>query len=293
MFAVEEDSALGLQASEPLSSMYTLSPYVWRAGDRYQVLIRAVNHDDDPTKKVARVYHGVSDDGLTFQMDLEPDLTPGPGEDDHDGCEDPSVALDGDRVWVYYTGWNQRKREGKLLLASGPNACRLEKMGIALDSTPTHGNPKEATVARCPDRSWALLFEYARDGKSRLGLARSYHVNGPWRIVGDPITARDRGWDSWHLSPGPMMPHTDNVVMFYNGADDKAAWRIGWVVFDPNFSTVVARGQDPIIVPPRPEGDDTDIAFAASAVAAGRKIWLYYSIADKLMKRATVDFNPN
>jgi predicted GH43/DUF377 family glycosyl hydrolase len=288
MFQIENDIPLRVHATEPLLSMYTLSPYVWQSDDRFQVLIRAVNRDDDPAKKVARVYHGWSDDGLTFQMDPSPDLNPGPGEDDCDGCEDPSIALDGGCIWVYYTGWNQRKGEGKLLLASGPDACHLHKDGVALDSTPTHQNPKEATIARCPDGTWRLFFEYARAGRSRIGLAHSKHVNGPWQIDADPMVARDAGWDSWHLSPGPVMPHEGNVVMFYNGADDKAAWRIGWAVFDPSFSTLIERSNDPLIVPPRPVGDDTDIAFAASAVARARRTWLYYSIADKTMQRATV-----
>lgn len=288
MFTVCEDVELRLEASEPLRSMYTLSPFVWQVGRTFQVVLRAVNHHDDPAKKVARIYHGRSDDGLTFCMDREPDIAPGTGADDHDGCEDPSVAQDDGRIFVYYTGWNQSKKEGKLLLASGSNACRLEKIGVALDSTPTHRNPKEATIARCPDGSWALLFEYASDDRSRIGLARSDRVDGPWRLAADPMVARDDGWDSWHLSPGPVMPCDDRVVMYYNGANAKAAWRIGWVLFNPGFSTVLERGPEPMIVPPPPTGDETDIAFAASAVATANATWLYYSIADKTMKRAMI-----
>ena len=288
MFTIDEDVELQLEAREPLRSMYTLSPFVWRVGRTLQIVLRAVNRDDDPAKKVARVYHGRSDDGLRFCMDREPDIAPGPGADDRDGCEDPSVAVDGDRILVYYTGWNQSKKEGKLLVASGSNVCRLQKDGVALDSTPTHANPKEATIARCEDGSWVLFFEYARDNRSRMGLARSPRVDGPWQMQHDPMIARDAGWDSWHLSPGPVMPFADRVVMFYNGADDKAAWRIGWTLFEKDFSTVVDRGERPLIVPPRPAGDETDIAFVASAVAAADATWLYYSVADRTMKRATV-----
>ena len=288
MFTVVEDMAVRVQASEPLRSMYTLSPYVWRASDRFEMLLRAVNRDPNPLNKIARVYHGRSTDGLTFDMDLEPDLKPGPGPDDRDGCEDPSVAIDGDRLFVYYTGWNQRKKQGKLLLAIGGDPCHLHKSGVALESTATHANPKEATIARCPDGTWVLLFEYAHQDRSRIGLARSACVDGPWKVLGDPLVARDAGWDGWHLSPGPVMPYGSQVMMFYNGANHKAAWRIGWVVFDATFSTVVARAAVPFIVPPPPVGDDTDIAFVSSAVAAPRGIWLYYSIADRNMKRATL-----
>ena len=268
--------------------MYRLSPFVWQHRDGYEILLRAVNHDDDPAKKIARIYHGVSDDGLSFMMDDEPDIPPGPNADDKDGCEDPTVALDGERLYVYYTGWNQAAKTGHLMLAIGPTACELQKAGVVLGSTPTHTNPKEATIAQRPDGSWALFFEYARDGRSRLGVASSQSVAGPWAVDPDPLEARETGWDSWHLSPGPLVPFDTGAVMFYNGGTGKPAWRIGWVAFDGDLRSVMRRGAEPVIVPPPPKGDATDIAFAASAINRGDETWLYYSVADKEMRRITL-----
>jgi predicted GH43/DUF377 family glycosyl hydrolase len=77
--------------------------------------------------------------------------------------------------------------------------------------------------------------------------------------------------------------------MFYNGATRDAKWRIGWIAFDAGFTRVVARRDDPLIIPPPAGPGDTDIAFAASAVEERNAISLYYSIADKDMIRAKVE----
>ena len=76
--------------------------------------------------------------------------------------------------------------------------------------------------------------------------------------------------------------------MFYNGATQDAKWRIGWVVFDRDYTRVLARSDEPLIVPPPAAPGDTDIAFAASAVEVDDAIFLYYSLADKDVTRAVL-----
>jgi predicted GH43/DUF377 family glycosyl hydrolase len=76
--------------------------------------------------------------------------------------------------------------------------------------------------------------------------------------------------------------------MFYNGATRDAKWRIGWIRFDPNYHVVIERCDDPLIVPPTPKTDETDIAFAASAITEDELIRVYYSVADQHMRRATL-----
>jgi predicted GH43/DUF377 family glycosyl hydrolase len=289
-FEVEATERLTLDCKPPLSEMYTLSPFVWQDGARWEALIRAVpRRDDMPALKIARVYHGSSDDGLHFTMADAPCLAPGPGDEDRDGCEDPTVAIWDGVTYVYYSGWNQERGQGLLLLATGPDGKRLEKQGVRLPSTVEVANPKEATIVRVMDGTWRLFFEYAAGGASQIGLAAAPHVGGPWTVQSPLFKARPGAWDGWHLSTGPILiSDPRRPVMFYNGATQDAHWRIGWVAFDAEYTRVVARGDDPVIVPPRPEGDRTDIAFAASAVEPDGKIYLYYSIADQDMVRATL-----
>jgi hypothetical protein len=67
-FTVERTAPLQLVRTNPLTEMYTLSPFVWRGRLRYELLLRAVNHSEIAAEKVARIYYGQSEDGLRFRM---------------------------------------------------------------------------------------------------------------------------------------------------------------------------------------------------------------------------------
>ena len=151
-------------------------------------------------------------------------------------------------------------------------------------------NPKEATVTRARDGSLRMFFEYAADDRSKIGMARADLPGGPWTICDALFEARPDRWDSWHLSTGPVeWTASGEPVMFYNGATRDAKWRIGWIAFDPDFTRATARCDEPLIVPPeKRKPGDTDIAFAASAIAVNGSFELYYSIADKDMMRARI-----
>ena len=286
-FILEETAPLTLQATAPLSQMYTLSPFVWQDDEGYGLMLRAVPHSDRPAEKIARVYYGRSQDGLAFVMDDQPAIAPGPGPEDLDGCEDPTLAVVDGVSYVYYTGWNETKKEGLLMLASGPDCRHLEKQGVRLAATNDQMNPKEATIVAVADGTYRLFYEYSDGKASLIGIASAPNVDGPWS-VGTPLFApRENSWDNWHLSTGPILDADPmRPVMFYNGATQDAKWRIGWVAFDAEYTRVVARSVEPLITPPPQEGDATDIAFASSAIEVGDKIYLYYSIADKDMTRA-------
>lgn len=286
---LETTAPLVLDRTPPLSEMFVLSPYVWREGDRYELLLRAVNRADDPKKKVARIYHGRSEDGLRFAMDAAPAIALAfdPGGDDADGCEDPSVARDDGCYHVFYTGWNQTMEAGRLLRAVGSQITQLEKRGRVLPEDARYRNDKEAEIVPCQTGGWRLFFEYAADERSKIGLATSGALEGPWSYVPDPFAARENHFDSWHLSTGPVIhDRGEQPVMLYNGATRDAHWRIGWVALDPGFTRVIERCEAPIFVPPAPQGDATDIAFAASALQRGETIWLYYSVSDDCPTRA-------
>ncbi len=281
-------------SSDELAVMYKLSPCVWQENGGFELLVRVVNHSDKPSEKVARIHHGWSTDGLRFHLGETPVIAPGPdivGSYDSGGCEDPTIARVNGEYYVYYTGWNEHLKRGELLLAAGPDVLHLRKRGIALESSERAANPKEATIVQAPDGTWRLFFEYAHENKSKIGLAQSPNVTGPWEIVAPLFEARPDGWDSWHLSTGPILDsNPDFPVMFYNGATSNAQWRVGWVVFDANYTRVLARSIDPLILPlVKPGNDDSDIAFAASSIEIDGAIYLYYSVADQYVTRAIIE----
>lgn len=274
-----------------LADMYVLSPYVWREGDALDLLLRCVpRRDDEPRLKMSEIWHGRSRDGRDFVMDPFPCLFPGPRLVDLDGCEDPTVCRSGDQLHVWYTGVNTRERTGRLLAARGTDVASLTRTGIAIDSRPPFLNPKEAALAPVRD-GWRLFFEYACDGLSAIGAATAATLDDPWRTTADaPLVRRRRRWDSGHMSPGPIVGlGGDCPIMFYNGAAGDASWRIGWAAFDRDLTRVVARCEQPLIVPTNlPGGEARDMAFVASAVGDDAGATLYFTVADEELRYAQV-----
>ena len=295
-FALEALDEITFDCSEPLASMYMLSPCVWREPAHFELLLRVVPRSSVAAEKIARIHFGSSSDGLAFDLEAEPVIAPDPDMDspaayDSGGCEDPTLAYLNRTYYVYYSGWNEMLMRGELLLAAGPDVHHLEKRGIALASSERAMNPKEATIVRVADGSWRLFFEYAHEDRSKIGLAQSASVAGPWEVLDPLFEARPDTWDSWHLSTGPILSsNLEFPVMFYNGATRDAHWRIGWVVFDAEFTKVLARSEAPIVLPHiKRNFDDTDIAFASSALEVDDVIHLYYSVADQYCCRAVIE----
>jgi predicted GH43/DUF377 family glycosyl hydrolase len=293
-FAVEALADVTLDISRPdglLAGYDLMSPYVWTDDDGCHLLVRVLPNPLGPGDPTGVIYTGHSRDRLNFTMRPEPAIAPGPGRDDIAGVEDPTVVIAEDHeLLVYYTGVHGDPLQGCLMVARGEDLNSLKKERVALQAPPGEGNIKEATVAQGSDGRWRLFYEYAKDHASRIGLALGDTPDGPWEVVDDPFTIREKMWDNWHLSTGPIvaMPGRD-PVMFYNGATADARWRIGWIAFDPNFERVTARGLEPLIVPPPPEHRAaTDIAFAASCLVKEEEIHLYFSAEDRVLRRAVV-----
>lgn len=289
MFEVERAERLILECPSAIADMFTLSPYVWREGDEYHAMLRVVPDCPDAADKIARIHCAHSKDGLSFRIDPEPVLVPGPAPDDLHGCEDPTVLIHQGRYLVYYTGWNEEMKVGRLLLAEGPATDRLQKCGVVLASMEDRRNPKEATVVLAPDGRWRLFYECAANDASMIGLASSSAPDGPWRVQPPPFDCRDGQWDGWHLSTGPLFEDERGPVMFYNGATRDAHWRIGWILFSPDYERVIDRCEEPLVVPEIEQGSDwSNVAFSSSCLTNGNRVWLYYSVADRALMRATL-----
>ncbi len=284
-----EDVAL---SGGPLGKTFDLmSPFVWREGEAYRILVRGVPYPLGPTDPTGVIGGGRSADGLTFAMDEKPAIDPGPDADDAGGVEDPTVVVlpDG-RYLVYYTGVGIERKQSAMILAEGSDLASLKKMELVLKAPPGEGNIKEATLTQTATGDWRLFYEYAANEASRIGMAGGPSPEGPWTVMDDPFGIREDSWDNWHLSTGPMtIVKGQDPVMFYNGATHDARWRIGWISFDPDFTRITGRGLEPMLVPPPPtHRDSTDIAFAASTVMEGNRIALYFSLEDRILRRALI-----
>lgn len=293
-YVVEGLDEISLDVGGPegrLAHYDLMSPFVWQEGAAYRLLVRVVPYPLGPNDPTGIIWSGESDDGLHFRMAREPAIVPGPDPVDAGGCEDPTVVRGDEGAYlIFYTGVDALRQQGSLLVAEGPDLTRLSKQRVMLQAPEGEGNIKEATIARGADGRYRLFYEYARDNASRIGMAVGPGLEGPWTVVDDPFPIREDGWDNWHLSTGPIVQiEGQDPVMFYNGATADARWRIGWVSFDADFTRVTGRGIEPVLMPPpAKDRSATDIAFAASTVVEGGDIRLYYSLEDRILRRATI-----
>lgn len=290
-FAVEQLDELVLTGG-PLGENFDLmSPFVWNEDGVYRMLVRGVPNPLRPADPTGIICVGESSDGLAFAMAQTPAIAPGSGPNDAGGCEDPTVMplADGGYL-VFYTGLDAARRQSAMITAKGPSLTELARKELVLKAPPGEGNIKEATLAQTSAGDWRLFYEYAANDASRIGMAGGPTADGPWTVLNDPFGIRADSWDNWHLSTGPLITvDGQDPVMFYNGATIDARWRIGWITFDPDFTRVTGRGIEPLLMPP-PAMDRTatDIAFAASTVIEDEMIALYYSLEDRLLRRALV-----
>ncbi|MFZ2030742.1 MAG: hypothetical protein WAU68_10570 [Vitreimonas sp.] len=290
-FNVEAVEPLVVEADHPLKQRDFLSPYVWKEGERFVMLVRSAPQMISDTGNTGTIHYGESDDGIRFRVHSDPIIAPDKNDLDIGGCEDPTVIIVNHEYVVYYTGVDKTRRSGQMLYATGPSLDRLKKRGVAYASSETEGNTKEATIEQTADGRWRLFFEFARNNASLVGLALGDGVAGPWAEQAPPFGPRKDAWDNWHLSTGPLLTSDENMpVMFYNGATRDARWRIGWIAFNRDCTEVVDRCIEPLITPPPPKDrGDTDIAFAASCIVCSPEIsHLYFSRADQMLFRAIV-----
>jgi predicted GH43/DUF377 family glycosyl hydrolase len=291
-YVVEQLDEVTVEGDSPLAGMALMSPFVWREGETYCMLLRGVPQPPGPDTPTGVIASGHSDDGLHFTVDAQLAIVPDPDPQAHDagGCEDPTVLIDTQGYTVFYTGVDAAHEQGCLMVASGKSLGSLVKREVAIKARKGDGNIKEATLVQTGAGKWRLFYEYAHDNASRIGLATEHRPGGPWKSLPVPFTIRENSWDNWHLSTGPIvqLPGFD-PVMFYNGATIDARWRIGWITFDEDFTRVTGRGIEPLLVPPPAvERTDDDIAFAASTVIDGDLIALYFSLEDCMLRRALV-----
>lgn len=291
-WSVEALDDVTIAPGSPLDAMDLMSPFVWREDGVCRIMLRGVPHVTAPDAPTGIIAAGQSRDGLTFTLDPVPAIAPGRDPADHDagGCEDPTVVLGPEGYRVYYTGVDAARRQGCMMLASGPTLDRLHKRAVVIKAPLGEGNIKEATLVDTSAGERRLFYEYAQANASRIGIAALSPDGESWASLPDPFGIREDGWDNWHLSTGPVvtLPGMD-PVMFYNGATVDARWHIGWIMFDRDFTRVTARGIEPLLMPPpAPARNAVDIAFAASAVVEDDLIMLYYSLRDRVLRRATV-----
>ena len=127
-YVVEQLDTVTLTGGPLTSTMDLMSPFVWREKDAYRIMVRGVPNPLGPTDPTGLIVGGSGSDGLSFAMDDQLALVPGPGPDDAGGCEDPTVFVKADGSYlVYYTGVDAAHQQGSMIFVAARRLSRFRK----------------------------------------------------------------------------------------------------------------------------------------------------------------------
>jgi predicted GH43/DUF377 family glycosyl hydrolase len=234
-----------------------------------------------------------SHDGLHFEFDREPAMTPSTHEPweawEENGIEDPRMTeIDG----VYYIMYTAASGRGHYIaLAKTADFKTYERMGII-------SGPGNKDGVLFPEKINGLYARLDRPfGKEVGSIWISYSPDlihwGKSEIV---LSPRARFWDSFRIGASVPPIRTDRGWLeIYHGVKMTSAgpiYRVGTVMLDlENPAKVIARSLAPVLSPREDYeriGDVGNVAFASGAIVEPNgEVKLYYGAADTSICVAT------
>ena len=187
------------------------NPTAWTDGETVYLLYRA----EDTTgvgmwNGTSRVGLAMSTNGLDFEREPEPVLSPTDPWELPGGCEDPRVVKIDSLFYMTYTGYDGQT--ARLGLATSPDLRTWTKHGPLF---PARGWTKSGAILDTPvDGRYWMYF-----GDTNIWVAHSKDLLH-WTVVEEPVLKPRPGFfDSRLVEPGPQPILTEHgIVLLYNGA---------------------------------------------------------------------------
>ena len=277
----------------------TFNPTVVRHGGQFVMLYRA----QDRTGKSSLGY-ATSRDGVRFTRRATPVMVAEAPYEEGGGVEDPRLAKFGDTYYLTYTGYNNvsgvgpNKQDAQLCLATSKDLIHWTRHGVIFPAYKgkwnTHWTKSGAIVPRkINGKYWMYFMGDPADLRNQMGVASSDDLIHWTEALDQPVMrSRPGTFDSRVVEPGPSPLVTpEGILLLYNGADDRLAYRVGWVLFDRNDPTrIIARSDTPIFEPEREwesGGQVPNVVFLEGLVRDGNRWLFYYGGGDKHIGVAT------
>ncbi|HTT20670.1 MAG TPA: glycoside hydrolase family 130 protein [Candidatus Sulfotelmatobacter sp.] len=263
----------------------TFNPAVVKRGDKIVLLYRA--QDKQGT---SRLGYAESSDGIHFSRKEEPVLSPSEPYEKDGGVEDPRLVQFGDTYYLTYTSYN--KTDAQLCLATSKDLILWERKGVIVPANKGNWNVKwTKSGAIIPERIngkyWMYFLGTSADGKDQAGLAASPDLLHWTEASERPVLpVRSGQFDSRVAEPGPAPIVTpDGIVLVYNGADDKLAYRTGIAIFDrKDPARLLWRSETPVFSPEEEwekVGQVPNVVFVEGMIVEQNRYLFYYGGADK------------
>ncbi len=271
----------------------------------YFMYYRAVGDDDISCIRLA-----ISQDGEHFVRQDETILKPSL-KIDRRGVEDPRIQKVGGKYYMTYTAYDGKC--ARLAMSVSRDLYSFKKQGFIFPDW-------DAEKANSFEVEWDIAQhnKTARKKWNKAGGIFSKKIAGKyWMLFGDRniwlahsrfgkkwkanytpfIGPRDGYFDSVHVEMGPPPIKTDSGwLVLYHGIDERAVYRLGYLLLDLNNPMQIIKRSDEAIFEPS-EGYELDtetdqedlseggkvqplVVFCNGAVLDGDKLRIYYGAGD-------------
>ncbi|MBO3769452.1 MAG: hypothetical protein QXS51_02685 [Thermoproteota archaeon] len=270
-------------------ALATFNPAAIELEGRIYILYRALSRDKTSTIGLA-----ISEDGFRIVERLdepiyspregfEMKLTPG-----HSGCEDPRVVRIGEKIYMFYTAYDN----------VNPPKVALTWISVKdfLNRNWNWSRPRIISPPGIDDKNSCVIPE-AINGKYMF-IHRTGGINIVYDYVDslediDPnklmsfklLRPRTGMWDGKKVGlAAPPIKTSKGWLVFYHGVSHDNVYRIGAILLDlKNPENIIARTSRAILEPStvyEKEGYTRNVVFPCGAVVRGDTVYLYYGAAD-------------
>lgn len=233
--------------------------------------------------------HAVSQDGLSFQRDLNYVLGPIAGSEEARGCEDPRITFMGGKYYMTYTGYGGRyPGDYHICLATSLDLVNWTRQGRVLNES----NKDAAFFPSTFDGNYLLLHRRSPNIWTCLTKDMKSYFDHQILLEIDPAS----DWEDYKVGiAGPPIETSKGYVLIYHGVSLKEKdfpgrgmykqYALGIALLDKeNPRKVIYRQKQPILEPMLAwevsEGHVPNVVFSCGHVMVGGELYVYYGGAD-------------
>jgi predicted GH43/DUF377 family glycosyl hydrolase len=282
-------------------SVATMNPAAIELDGEIYILYRALSHD-----KTSAIGLAVSKDGFKIDERLdapiyvprenfESKLTPG-----HSGCEDPRVVKIDDKIYMFYTAYDN-VNPPKVALTSISVKDFLNRdwrWSTPRVISPPNTDDKDACII--PEKIGDRYMFIHRAGSTNIvyDYIHSLDYVEPDKLLNFKLLRPRIGmWDGKKVGlAGPPIKTASGWLVFYHGVSLDNTYRVGALLLNPeNPEDIIARTPSALLEPVasyEKEGYVRNVVFPCGAVVRGdairgNTVYLYYGGADSYVCVAT------
>lgn len=295
-----EENPIIVPSEKTWESKAVFNPAALSLQGKTHILYRAMSEDNTSV-----IGYATSPDGIHIDYrSLEPIYTPResfeqklqPGG--NSGCEDPRLTKIGDKIYMCYTA------------SDGKNPPRVALTWIKAEDFLARRWQWAKPVLISPpgmDDKNTFIFPEKIKGKYMIVHRSGYDIDiaptptldfkeNQWLEEYRWIAPRKWWWDSKKVgAAAPPVKTKAGWVMLYHGVSENGIYRVGAVLLDlKNPAKIIGRTDDPIFEPEtlyEKEGQIPNVVFPCGNVLSGKKLFVYYGGADRVVGVATIEIN--